>query len=334
MNFLKLFFVTLFVTLLSGCMTERTVIPRGYNVVYSQIDWFFFDQQGGMSDRILQPGKQELSTGYNTLYFVPTTQDNYPVGNISILMKEKVARKFKIDIGYKLVKGASLKLVLNYLPVTDAQKVSSEILDIDKINVDIKSVFKTNILPFAMQVIMDTIDNESLYLVNTESMAVIIDRKLKGLLSKVLIMEHIVDKDGNIVLSGNTISITDVIDINTINIVPGPMPDVVKKEVNDLTNLQADLKQANEDLKIETVIKHEEMMNSAANIKGENDALVTLLDDDKFARYQKLLQIKDIVEPKYDSDGNLIKTDSKTKIYFYQKGMKAKDVADLVRTSN
>lgn len=333
MNYIKSLFLFVVVLGLSGCFMERPTIPRGFNVVYSQVDWHYFDQDGGMSNRILPSGKQELSTGYNTAYYIPTTQQNYPLGNLSILMKEKVGRQFTINFGYKVVSGADLKLVINYLPQSDAKKVSDDDKGIDTVEVDLRQVFATNILPFAQQVIMDTIDSQSLYSVNTEQLAKVIDRTLKGMLSNVLIRERIVDDNGNIVLSGNTISIIDVIDINNINIVPGEMPEVVQAEVKQLTELQAELKSAKEDLKIEKEIKSQELLDAAANVKAENDALVDLLKNPMFVQYQKLQQLKGIVTPKLDIDGKIIPNETKTQIFFYQKGMTAEDAAHMVRSS-
>jgi hypothetical protein len=319
--------------ILTACTMERPTIERGFNVVFSKNDYWYFDQEGGMSNKILPSGKQELSTGYNTAYYIPTTQQNFSFGELSILMKERVGRKFNINFGYKVIKGADLKLVINYLPQSDAEKVSSEDLGIDRIDVDLNEVFSTNILPFAKQIIMDTVDNESLYAVNTEKLAATIDRKLNGMLSGIMVLERVVDDTGNIILSGNTISITDVIDINSINIVPGEMPAIVKKEVGELTDLQAELKSAKEDLKIETNIKSEELLEAAGNAKSENDALASLLENPMFVKYQKLQQFKGIVEQKVDADGKPIKNETKTKIIFYQQGMSADDAANLVRSA-
>lgn len=333
MKYFNILLTLLTVSLLSGCVTERTVIPRGHNAVYSVTDFWFFDQEGGMSNRILPPGKQEFSTGYNTVYYIPTMQQNYPLGNLSILMKERVAREFNVNFGFKVVPGADLKLVLNFLPESDAKKIAEGHKGLDIITVNLKQIFATNVLPFARQVIMDAIDNESLYKVDTESLAVIIDRQLKGMLANIKLIERTVDDNGDIVLSGNTISIVDVIDINNINIVPGGMPEIVKTAITDLNFLQADLKQAKEDLKISKDIKSEEILNAATNIKAENDALATLLEDDKFTKYQKLQQLKGIVEVKVDSDGKIIESETKTKIHFYQKGMTTDDIANMVRSS-
>lgn len=333
MNILKSIFVLFVLFSLTGCFMERPTIPRGFNVVYSMVDWFYFDKDGGMSNDILPSGKQELSKGYNTAYFIATTQQNFPLGSLSILMKERVGRDFSINFGYRVIPGADLKLVLNYLPQNDAKKVSESEVGIDNITIDLEQVFRTNVLPFAKQIIMDTIDNESLYSVNTEMLAIGINTKLKGLLSKVLILEHVVDAEGQIVLSGNTISIVDVFDINNINIVPGEMPAIVQTEVQELTDLQATLKSAKEDLKIETVIKSDELLDSARNIKGENDNLAELLLDPKLVKYQKLLQFKEIVTPKLTSDGEVINTETKTQIFFYQRRMTALDMANMVRSA-
>lgn len=333
MKIFKIVSAFVMISLLSGCFMERPTIERGYNVVYSQNDFFFFDEDGGMSDRTLPSGKQELSSGYNTAYYIPTTQQNFSFGKVSILMKERVGRTFEIDFGYSVKKGSSLKLVLNYLPQKSAKSVSTDFIGVDKIYLDLESVFQTNIRPFAEQVTMDIIDNESLYSVNTEQLSKIIDRKLEGILSDVQILERIVDENGDIVLSGKTMSIVDVIDINSINIVPGEMPKIVKNEVSALNDLQADLKSLKEDLNIETTIKNDELQNSAANIKAENDELLTLLKNDKFVKYQKLQQLKGIVETKFNSDGVQETSKTQTKILFYQSKMSIEEVADLVRAT-
>ena len=334
MNYFKSLLALVVIFGLTGCFMERPTIKRGYNVVYSQLDFNYFDQDGGMSDRILPSGKQELSSGYNTAYFVPTTQQNYSLGKVSILMKEKVGRDFEINFGFKVINGADLKLVLNYLPQSDAKRVSTDDKGVDEIYINMQSVFSTNILPFAKQVIMDDIDGESLYAVNTEQLAKLIKQKLYGILSNVIIRERVVGANGNIVLSGNTISIVDVIDINNINIVPGEMPEVVQTEVQQLTDLQSELKAAKEDLKIEKDIKSKEMLDSAENVKAENDTLIELLEDPRFVQYQKMQQLKGIVEPKYDVNGEKIHTETKTQIIFYQTGMTAEQSADFIRSVN
>ena len=43
MNYIKSLFLVIVLLGLSGCFMERPTIPRGYNVVYSQVDWLYFD---------------------------------------------------------------------------------------------------------------------------------------------------------------------------------------------------------------------------------------------------------------------------------------------------
>ena len=47
---------------------------------------------------------------------------------------------------------------------------------------------------------MDAIDNESLYKVDTESLAVIIERQLKGMLANIKLIERTVNDNGDIEL--------------------------------------------------------------------------------------------------------------------------------------
>ena len=53
MEIFKIVSAFVMISLFSGCFMERPTIERGYNVVYSQNDFFFFDEDGGMSERTL-----------------------------------------------------------------------------------------------------------------------------------------------------------------------------------------------------------------------------------------------------------------------------------------
>lgn len=222
-------------------------IPDVHEGVLVDLPWCQHGAGGSIAKQPLPAGNRNIGNGHRSKVYIVNMALQTAETEVKELMQDDLNQPAKMRINYQVKSGISPLLLVNY---TLQASAGPEKPEGSSQEVDLKSIFDTNILPvwdMIGRMVLCRSTSKDIANIPRENLGRDILQELIARLDQIRKPKVDIAESGQLVYSQETIAITDLIEIVSVDIGELPPPNEVKTVITSLETNRADLNTAIQD---------------------------------------------------------------------------------------